>query len=289
MMKKILFAALAAVVCFSSAGFAQDDGKFWTYKIGDFEFTAIKDADTNMGKEILMDPYSDAVKKNMPDNQNPSSINVFVLKTKDKTILFDTGTGAGGKMLENMKLAKIDPEKIDMIFLTHMHGDHAGGLLTKDGATAFKKAVIYVAKPEMDYWVSNLYDAATSSLARKIQTVYAGRIKNFEWGDEVVSGVKALKAVGHTPGHTAYEITSNGSKLIVIGDLVHVLKVQMADPNIAVKFDTDSKQAIETRKAVLKQAARSNAKIAGMHIPFPGVGTVGETDDGGYFFYPAVQ
>jgi len=290
-MKKLLFAALAVVMCFTGVGFAEDEVQTWSYKIGDFDFIAVRDKDTNMGRDILLSPYSDTVKKTMPDNQNPSSINAFVLKTKDKTILFDTGLGAagGGKLLENMKLAKIDPQKVDCIFLTHMHGDHAGGLLTKDGGAVFSKAVIYVSKPEIDYW-TGYTDARIANYVNMTKDAYAGRIKNFEWGEEVLPGVKAIKAVGHTPGHAIYEISSNDSKLLVIGDLVHVLKVQMKDPSMAVKFDSDSKQATDTRKAVLRDAAKNKTKIAGMHIPFPGAGTVEDPNGSGeYVFYPAVK
>lgn len=289
-MKKFLSGLFLAAFCFVSFGFADVAGESRTYKIGDLTFIAVKDLDTNMGKQILERPNDPVVKRVMPDNQNPSTINAFVLKTKNQIILFDTGVGAGGNLLKNLQGIGIAPKDIDIIILTHMHSDHIGGLTDANNEKVFPKAEIYVAKPEIEYWVNNIsLDVGTSNLARTVRNVYGDKVKMFEWGDNITPEIRSVKAFGHTPGHTIYAISSNGQQLWVIGDLIHSLKVQMADPSMSVTFDVNRKQAAETRKAIMKEAEEKKISIAGMHIPFPGVGTLTETSLGVYFFNPSVK
>ncbi|MCL2390413.1 MAG: MBL fold metallo-hydrolase [Endomicrobia bacterium] len=296
-MRKVLFASVLALFCFCVSGFSQDSNEvssegFKIYKIGSIDFIAFKDLDTNMGKSILLKPDSEIVKKLMPDDQNPSSINAFVVKTGSKIVLIDTGVGAGGNLIKNLAAAGISPEQVDIVLITHMHGDHVGGLIKSGNQKAFPSATVYVAKPEIDYWTANISsNIKNSDLARAVKAVYGDKFKTFTWedGGDIIAGIKTVKAQGHTPGHTAFEISSDGEKLIVIGDLIHSLNVQMADPRLAVTFDVDPIQAVDTRKRILKDAARATTRIAGMHIPFPGVGTVTEKDDGGYFFNPTLK
>lgn len=289
-MRKILSVLFLTVFCFIPFVFADVPRESRTYKVGDLTFIAIKDLDTNMGKQILARPNDPVVKRAMPDNQNPSTINAFVLKTKNKVILFDTGVGAGGGLIKNLKGVGIEPKDINIIILTHMHGDHIGGLISGSNSKVFPNAEIYVASPELEYWVNNIsLDVGTSNLARTVRNVYGEKVKTFEWGDAITPEVKAVKAFGHTPGHTIYVISSKEEEMWVIGDIIHSLKVQMADPSMSVTFDVDQKQAAETRRAIIKEASEKKIRVAGMHIPFPGIGTFSEVSSGVYFFNPSVR
>ncbi|MDR1695353.1 MAG: MBL fold metallo-hydrolase [Endomicrobium sp.] len=290
-MKKVSFAAVLALFCFCVSGFSQSGGGVSnTYKIGSIDFIAIKDTDTNMGKNILTKPNSEVVKRVMPDNQNPSSINAFVVKTSSKTILIDAGVGAGGNLIKNLAAAGISPDKVDIILITHMHGDHIGGLISPDNKKVFPAADVYVAAPEIGYWAGNISaNVGNTNLAKAVRAVYGNKFKTFEWGENVTPEIKSVKAQGHTPGHTVFDISSGEEKLTVIADLIHSLKVQTADPSISVTFDVDPLQAVDTRKRILREASKNKTRVAGMHIPFPGVGTVTETDNGGYFFNPALK
>lgn len=289
-MKKIILCF--AFLCFAVANVCAKDvnGQVRTYKVGEFEFVALKDIETNMGKEILLQPNSAVVAKVMANNQNPSSINAFLVKGKNQKILIDTGIGAGGGVIGNLQTAGFEPKDITVVILTHMHGDHIGGLVSVDGTKTFPNAVIFVNAKELNYWTnSDAKDPANSEMARKVESVYGDKLKTFGWGDNITPEIKALAGPGHTPGHTMYEIVSDDQKMLVIGDLVHVLKVQMADPNMAVTFDSNPREAIETRKKVFKDISKNRTRVAGMHIPFPGVGTVKETTGGAYEFSPAVS
>ncbi|MCL1971712.1 MAG: MBL fold metallo-hydrolase [Endomicrobia bacterium] len=281
-----------AVLCFVAANVCAKDvtGQVRTYHVGDFEFIAIKDIETNMGKAILLQPNAEVVAKVMANNQNPSSINAFLVKGNNHKILIDTGIGSGGNAMNNLRTAGVEPEDITIVLLTHMHGDHIGGLITPEGEKVFPNAVIRMHAKELEYWVGdNAKDPGTSALARNVRSVYGDKIQTFNWGDEIIPEIKALRASGHTPGHTIFEINSDNQKMLVIGDLIHVLKVQIADPNMAVTFDLNPREAIETRKKVFKDVSKNKTRVAGMHIPFPGVGTITSAAGGAYEFSPSVS
>lgn len=289
-MKKI-FLSLVLMSSFALSLYAKDVvGQVRTYKVGKFDFIAIKDIETNMGKEILLQPTAPIVARLMANNQNPSSINTFLLKSKDQSILIDTGVGVGGGFLNNLKSAEFDPKDIDIVIITHMHSDHIGGLLTPDGKKAFDKAAVYINEKELEYWTnSNTQDPGTSALAKNVRNVYGDNLKTFKWGENIIPEVKSVAAPGHTPGHTVFEIESDGDKLIIIADLVHVLKIQMADPNMAVTFDINPREAVDTRKKIFKEISKNKTRVAGMHIHFPGVGTIIETTGGEFEFSPSVS
>jgi glyoxylase-like metal-dependent hydrolase (beta-lactamase superfamily II) len=157
-----------------------------------------------------------------------------------------------------------------------MHGDHIGGLLDADGKKIFKNAKVFVSKDERDYWLLNISArAANAALAKKVIDTYGKQFALLEWDkNNIVNEIKALTAIGHTPGHTIFEIVSEGKKILIVGDLVHLTIIQFADPNLSVSFDIDPAQAAKTRKEVLQYAYDNKMEIAGMHIPFSGVGTV---------------
>jgi len=111
--------------------------------------------------------------------------------------------------------------------------------------------------------------------------------KTFNEGSVLIPGVQAVKANGHTPGHTAFAVESEGQKLLIWGDLVHAHAVQFARPEVAIEFDIDPQQAVATRKAILKAVAESKSLVAGMHLPFPGIGHVRLDSEGAYSWVPA--
>ncbi|MDR2034495.1 MAG: MBL fold metallo-hydrolase [Helicobacteraceae bacterium] len=272
-MKKLILGLLAISFAFGAEG-------VFRYQVGDLEAIAIKDRDTNMGKEILLDPDAPIVKEVLADNQNPSSINAFVIRssapqTRFPTILIDTGTG--GDIFANLKEANIALDSIEIILIAHMHGDHIGGLI-QNGKATFKNAAVFLPKNDLGYWLGSGDDNKKAAIA--LQEVYGDRLATFEWDKEIAGAIKTIRAEGHTPGHSAFLIESKGQKLFIVGDLIHSIKVQTADPTQSVVYDVDPVLAASTRKKLLNYAANANLQIAGMHIPFPGIGKVVKEKDG---------
>ena len=224
----------------------------------------------------------------------PSS-HCYLIRGKPKNVLIDTGMGAeaGGETVHSLALLNLAPADIDMILITHMHFDHIGGLL-ENGKPVYPRAVLKIGDMEQAFWLApNANNARNSPYvdfapARAVAAAYAGRLQSFTFGDEVAPGITALRAVGHTPGHTAFLLESQGRKLLVWGDIVHAIALQMRHPEVYAAYDYDPQTATVTRKIIMEQVSAENIPVAGMHIPYPGVGRVYKAPEGGYTFTPGL-
>jgi glyoxylase-like metal-dependent hydrolase (beta-lactamase superfamily II) len=174
-----------------------------------------------------------------------------------------------------------------------MHGDHVGGL-SADGQRVFPNAIVRAAQPEADYWLSKEHlDAAPKDRKDGFQSalnmlnpyVSAGKFKPFSGDTELAPGIRAVAAPGHTPGHTLYVVDSEGQKLILWGDLMHVAAAQFPDPAVAIRFDTDSAMAAAQRKKVFADVAEHGYWVAGAHLSFPGIGHL-RAAGAGYAYVP---
>ena len=160
------------------------------------------------------------------------------------------------------------------ILITHLHGDHFGGLVDAEGRANFPNAELFVSRPEYDYWVNELKNENV------INTLKLYHVNLFAFGDEVIPGVRAMDTSGHTPGHVSYLVESDGEKLIVAGDIMHFPEIQLPVPDVAVKYDVDPVKAVQSRKFILDYAAWKNIPVAGMHITPPGIIRVKKSGDG---------
>ena len=191
----------------------------------------------------------------------PSSVCAFLVKTEGKNILFDAANGApDSRLMSVLDSCGVTPAAIDFLFITHLHGDHIGGLM-KDGEAAFPDTELYINKVEYDAWM-NMSDGQKESLVA-ISEAYADRMKLFSLEDALPCGVKAIAAYGHTPGHTAYRI---GDALIV-GDIMHGVALQLEHPQYCARFDADHEQSVSTRKAILQMGQNEGLTLYGMHFP----------------------
>ena len=294
---RLAVAIATSMLAFSGAQAAASLAKtqapgYYRMMLGDFEITALNDATFQLSPAALLtnvkpEQVQQALQRNLLKDPVPTSVNGFLVNTGTKLVLIDTGTGTGdhpdptmGALLANLRAAGYQPGQVDEIYITHMHGDHIGGL-TAAGHAAFPNAIVRADRREADYWLSeaNLNAAAKDAQDRFRQAraalapyIAAGRFRTFDGATELVPGVRAVPAYGHTPGHTVYEVASKGEKLLLWGDLMHVAAVQFADPAVTIRFDTDSPAAAARRALVFADAARQGYWIGGAHVAFPGLG-----------------
>lgn len=213
---------------------------------------------------------SDSLKEEyFPAGKMPSQILAFWVNG----VLYDAGL-RDGHIVSRLAENGIAPESVKTILITHLHMDHFGGLLDSEGKATFPNAEVYVSKPEYDYWVNELKNENV------INALNPYKVIQFAFGDEVVTGVRAIETAGHTPGHVSYLVEADGEKLIIAGDIMHFPEIQLPHPEVAVRYDVDPVKAVQSRKFLLDYAASKNIPIAGMHITPPGIITVTKSGDG---------
>lgn len=276
--------------------FAQEMNDRFTYKIGEFEVSLLSEVQQKGATKILLGATPEMLQQCVPDGTFPNAVNAYLLRISGKNILVDTGYGK--KLFDNLKSLGVTPEQIDVVLLTHMHGDHIGGMF-RDGQLAFPNADIYLPQPEYDYWTD---DKAMNSFpedrrggfkgAQKVIDAYKSKLRLFapvRFDDNlpgILPGIHGIEAYGHTPGHTMYLLESNKDKLLIWGDLTHAMAIQMPYPQVAVTYDTDPSKAIVSRKKTLEYVSQHKIPVAGMHVAFPGSGKVTVASSGGYLFAP---
>ena len=278
---------------------------YYRMMLGQFEITALVDGFIDLDTQLMNNVSETRIKSLLDLNFSSSpkmktAVNVYLINTGSKLILVDAGAGRMfgpmlGNVMRNIKAARYDPAQVDAVLITHMHGDHVGGLLDAENRPAFSKAFVYVSKAESDFWLSAAEAAKAPAemnelfdMARDAADPYIalGRWKTFENGDLPISGIKAVPIPGHTAGHCAFEVRSGSDVFLIIGDLVHSMAIQFALPEAAISFDQDQKQAISVRQDLFRRAADSRVLIGGMHIPFPGIGHIRFEGEKGYAWVP---
>ncbi|HWR04645.1 MAG TPA: MBL fold metallo-hydrolase [Humidesulfovibrio sp.] len=278
---------------------------YYRMQIGQIQVTAVFDGAIDIDTALLHNAAPEELNRLLArmfvgNPKMPTAVNAYVVDTGREVLLIDTGMGGFrgptlGHIEENLRAAGYEPGQIDKVLLTHIHSDHIGGLTDAAGVARFPKAVVLVAQEEAAYWLSPENAAAAPkgkqpsfALARNMTAPYiaSGRWQTFAMGATLAPGVRAEPTVGHTPGHTAYAIESDGQKLLIVGDLLHAHAVQFARPGVSIDFDVDQRKAIATRRAVLKAVAAEGCLMGGMHLPFPGVGHVRAEGEDAYAWVP---
>lgn len=265
---------------------------YYRMMLGDFEVTVLSDGALAFNVEGLLTHITPAqldtaLARAFLKEPVDLSVNAFLINTGAKLALIDTGCGSSfgpsvGKLLTNLRAAGYQPEQVDDIFITHMHGDHIGGL-TENGKAAFPNATVHGARQEADYWLSeanmNAAPAARKKTFEQVMAIFkpyvaAKRLQLFSGNVELLTGIRSVSAFGHTPGHTMYLVSSKNENLLLWGDLMHVAAAQFPDPAVTINFDSDSPAAARQRIQTFADVAAKDYLVGGAHLSFPGLGNL---------------
>ena len=273
----------------------------YNFKVGAFECMAISDGTLTYTPPTFPPPatllFGNAPRERLEHtlrqhNIKPehwvewtSSYICLLVNTRKHRVLVDTGADGlapnTGKLIQNLQAEGIAPEDIDTVILTHCHPDHIGGNTLDEGELAFPKARYAMWKDEWDFWTS---EEAEEKLDEHVREVLLGvarkslrpiqdRLDLIESEREILPGIQAIAASGHTPGHMALAISSGGEQLLYISDTVlHPIHLEQPEWCAAVDFDPD--QVVATRRHILTRAAAEKALVLAFHFPFPGLGHI---------------
>lgn len=292
-MKKLI-TLLTMTVCFNAGISLAQEKNVFTFNVGNVEVQLLSEGQQPGNTGILIGATPEQHQKSMPEGGFTTAMNAFLIRTEGKNILIDTGVGRN--LFDNLKSLNVNAEQIDAVLITHAHGDHIGGLL-QNGQASFPNATLYLSQPEYDFWTSDemMNQAEENRRAgflalRSVVEVYKERLHLFT-PDELDANatmlfpeIQGIATYGHTPGHTVFMVGSDKEKLLIWGDLTHVLPVQMRYPHLAVTYDVDTEQAVASRLKILEYVSKNHIPIAGMHIAYPAIGNIKENADGGYEF-----
>ena len=276
---------------------------FYRFGLGNAEVTVVSDGPLPLGppKGTFIGVPDEEVKKMLTDNfLSPDNIvleqNSPIVNMGDKLVLFDTGMGRSkafgpttGRQQKSMQEAGIKPEDIDAVVFSHGHIDHIGGVVDASGKVLFPNAQYYIAQSDFDFWTDE--SKANGPLkdfivhARKNLMPIRDRLVFFKDGQEFLPGVQAMAAPGHTVGHTIFTVSSAGKSFVFLADLTHHPILLLEKPRMQFSYDTDPKQAAETRVKLLDTIAANKLPVMAYHYAWPGFGHIAKTSEG-YHYYP---
>ena len=296
MLKTIDYAHAAAPMLGTSAP------AHYRFKLGGFEVTTINDGAIQLdgphpifGQNMQADEVQALAEANMLSGTRMEiGFSPVIINTGDALVMFDSGNGAGrrpkaGQLAAGLAGAGYSPDQVDIVVLTHFHPDHIGGLMD-DGKPLFPNARYVTHETEFNFWS---HDDRMSGGTERVAKLTASNVKPLaaktsfiKDGAVVVGGITAMAAPGHTPGHTAFHLESDGKRMLIGGDFCNHYVVSMQRPDWHVRFDMDKEGAVATRKKVLGMLAADKIPFTSYHMPFPAVGFV-ENKDGAFRYVPA--
>ncbi len=279
-------------ICAAQEGGGVSEG----YKVGSYEVFVLTEGSGDADTSLLIEAPAAVTAQYAPNGTFPIATHAVLIKGKGKVWLIDTGYGQN--IFGNMKKLGIECRDIDHILLTHMHGDHIGGMLL-DGEPAFPNATVIVGEREVAYWTSeaemNKLPVAQHNgfhTAQKVLTQYGAKVKKVQalaldgnYGD----GIFPIEGYGHTPGHIMFLLSDGSEKLLVWGDITHALAIQMPHPEISVKYDINPDMARETRLKVVEYLSDKDIAVIGMHVPARQPGRIVRDEDSGGYRYDSVR
>jgi glyoxylase-like metal-dependent hydrolase (beta-lactamase superfamily II) len=266
------------------------------FEIGDLQVVCVSDGILATSIDFVLDMTRDEALRISGAGEDGAlhiPVNNFVFRRGDATILIDAGAGNTmqptlGRLPQNLGLAGHEPASVTHILLTHLHPDHANGLVDDDGRAIFPNAELLVHETEFKFWTRDNDGSENESVLRmrarnKINLgPYRDRVRLMCDGEDML-GCSPILAPGHSPGHTCWKIETGRQALIAWGDLVHFSTIQISHPNTAAKYDLDPNLARSSRLAMLNTIARDRLFVAGAHVSAPGIGQLSKSDPGFVF------
>ena len=245
------------------------------FMIGDFEVTTIlggttprENPQTIFGMNVSEEEFAEVSRANFLSTDSAQFFfTPTLVNTGTELVLFDTGLNAGATV-GALESAGYTADQVDVVVLTHMHGDHIGGLMN-EGAPTFANARYVTGQAEFDHWAG----AGNEGFDNNVRPL-AENMTFIGDGGDVVSGITGMAAFGHTPGHMVYRLDSAGQGLVIFADLANHPVWSLARPDWEVRFDADKEAAAASRKNVLGMIAADRIPAIGYHMPFPAVGYV---------------
>lgn len=279
-------------------------------KLGSFELTQITDGAArrpvsngyvqNISKE---EAIAETEKLHYQKDQVIVPFNPLVVNTGSKLVLIDSGVGpalyekskgAVGQLHTNLAAAGIDRSAIDIVIISHFHGDHINGIRLADGELAFPNAEIKVPGVEWDFWMNDAnagkvsgYNKGAWGVPRNIFKGLDKKVTKYEAGKEVAPGIAAIATPGHTPGHMSFAVQSGSARALVQSDVTNIPQFFMRHPDWHVQYDVDPAMAVQTRRKFYDMASAEKMLVIGFHFSFPAAGYV-EKDGTGYRLVPIV-
>ena len=279
------------------------------YPVGEIEIIVVPDGERTapVREGFVLNAPIDEVKAayaahGIPDGYGNTPFNPTVIRTAGRTVLVDTGCGAdeaeepgatAGFLLRNLAEVGIGPDDVDIVIISHFHGDHVSGLVAPDGGPAFPRAEITVPANEWSFWMDDAErERATPgrmqslfAYNRQVFDPLAERVRTHAWDEEVVPGVTAIGTPGHSIGHTSYLVSSQGESVFLIQDVSNHPALSLEHPGWHLAYDQDPVVAEATRRRTLEWLARERLPVQGFHFPFPGHAIV-EADGDAYRAVP---
>jgi len=276
------------------------DTVIYRFMIGTFKCMAVSDGTfTYPDRSFFVNAPKEGLEQvlreyNIQSGEITTPWTCLLVNTEQHRVLIDTGAGAGsvpsaGKLLLNLQAEGIDPVDIDMVILTHGHPDHIGGNTDAEGKLAFPNARYIMWKDEWEFWTSepDLAQLEVEEEFKQIMLMFAGKnlppiqgqLDLIDREMEILPGIQAIAAPGHTPGHMALAISSGNEQLLYISDAA-LCPIHLEQPDWYPAFDLTAEQAIVSKARLMDRAAAGKSLVLGFHFPFPGLGHVIKKGEG---------
>jgi glyoxylase-like metal-dependent hydrolase (beta-lactamase superfamily II) len=276
---------------------AMSNAGVYRFKVGSFKVATISDGLLKLPPLPTYAPTAEPkeVERSMVERfWSPSELavcfNALYIDTGAHKVLIDTGAGVElgtglAKLTQNLHSLGIQPQDIDMVIITHAHPDHIGGIVASNGQLTFPNAQYYISDAEWQFWTASTIDRSSLKIpeqfkqgiiaaAKKHLGAITNRVHRFQPNQQIIPGITAIAASGHTPGQSALRIGSGTAQLIVAADVFFNEAFDLEHPEWQTGFDFNPQQAAATRRRLLNQIVNNRTMVIAYHMPFPALGHV---------------